>query len=85
VGLSNHYYQRTNLTAYLPGNGGLLAAVVMMAAGWTNGPKTRAPESPADGKRDVHSAPGESFQRASGSPPSSSPVWRIVTDHARKA
>ncbi len=50
---NGHNYQRPNLTAYLPGNGGLLAAVAMMAAGWTNGPQTRAPGFPTDGKWDV--------------------------------
>jgi hypothetical protein len=47
---NGHNYQGGNLTAYLPGNGGLLAAVAMMAAGWTHCPKTPAPGFPADGK-----------------------------------
>ncbi|MCA0757650.1 glycoside hydrolase family 65 [Paenibacillus sp. N4] len=34
---SGHNYQRPGLSAYLPGNGGLLAAVAMMAAGWQDG------------------------------------------------
>jgi hypothetical protein len=34
---------------YLPGNGGLLYAVAMMAAGWDNGPSGWAPGFPADG------------------------------------
>ncbi|MFA9557865.1 glycoside hydrolase family 65 [Evansella sp. AB-rgal1] len=31
---NGHNYQREGLTAYLPGNGGLLTAVSMMACGW---------------------------------------------------
>ena len=34
---------------YLPGNGGLLYAVAMMAAGWDEGPTNNAPGFPADG------------------------------------
>jgi len=34
---------------YLPGNGGLLYAVAMMAAGWDSAPKSGAPGFPADG------------------------------------
>ena len=34
---------------YLPGNGGLLYAVAMMAAGWDGAPPRRAPGFPADG------------------------------------
>jgi len=34
---------------YLPGNGGLLYAVAMMAAGWDGGPTRHAPGFPADG------------------------------------
>ncbi|HWP40449.1 MAG TPA: hypothetical protein VNL70_05940, partial [Tepidisphaeraceae bacterium] len=37
---SGHVYQRENLTVYLPGNGGLLSAVAMMAAGWEGAPAT---------------------------------------------
>jgi protein-glucosylgalactosylhydroxylysine glucosidase len=47
---NGHNYQRENLTAYLPGNGGLLAATALMAAGWTGGPQTDAPGFPQDGK-----------------------------------
>ena len=32
--LNGHNHQRPGLTIYLPGNGGLLYAVAMMAAGW---------------------------------------------------
>ena len=31
---NGHVYQRPGLTAYLPANGGLLAATAIMAAGW---------------------------------------------------
>jgi protein-glucosylgalactosylhydroxylysine glucosidase len=31
---NGHNYQRENLQLYLPGNGGLLAAVAMMATAW---------------------------------------------------
>jgi len=50
---NGHIYQRENLPAYLPANGGLLAATAMMAAGWTNGPSTDAPGFPSDGKWSV--------------------------------
>ena len=33
----------------LPGNGGLLYAVAMMAAGWDGGPSSNAPGFPQDG------------------------------------
>ncbi|HKR22820.1 MAG TPA: twin-arginine translocation signal domain-containing protein, partial [Pyrinomonadaceae bacterium] len=35
---NGHNWQRPNLPCYLPGNGGLLYAVAMMAAGWQNAP-----------------------------------------------
>jgi hypothetical protein len=48
--LSNgHNYQRPGLHLYLPGNGGLLTAVALMAAGWQGGPDTRAPGFPGNG------------------------------------
>jgi len=50
---NGHVYQRPNLAAYLPGNGGLLSATAMMCAGWTDGPKTSCPGFPADGKWNV--------------------------------
>ena len=34
---------------YFPGNGGLLYAVAMMAAGWDGGPEDEAPGFPDDG------------------------------------
>lgn len=43
---NGHNYQRPNLPAYLPGNGGLLTAVAMMAAGWDGGPARNAPGFP---------------------------------------
>jgi hypothetical protein len=47
---NGHNHQRPGLTIYLPGNGGLLAAVAMMAAGWDGAPTTHAPGFPADGR-----------------------------------
>ena len=52
---NGHNYQRPNLPLYLPGNGGLLYAVAMMAAGWKNAPKTVAPDFPADGSWTIRS------------------------------
>jgi hypothetical protein len=52
---NGHNYQRPGLTAYLPGNGGLLSAVAMMAAGWTGGPETSAPGFPKNGRWAVKS------------------------------
>jgi protein-glucosylgalactosylhydroxylysine glucosidase len=46
---NGHNWQRPNLPCYLPGNGGLLYAVAMMAGGWKGAPQTRAPGFPADG------------------------------------
>lgn len=40
---------RNDLPIYLPGNGGLLLAVGMMAAGWDGGPEYHAPGFPRDG------------------------------------
>jgi hypothetical protein len=48
-----HNHQRPGLTIYLPGNGGLLAAVAMMAAGWDGAPEGHAPGFPADGRWQV--------------------------------
>jgi len=48
---NGHNYQRPGLTIYLPGNGGLLAAVGMMAAGWDGGPDIHAPGFPKEGWR----------------------------------
>jgi len=49
-GLNGHNYQRPGLTLYLPGNGGLLYAVAMMAAGWDGAPKKSAPGFPDNGQ-----------------------------------
>ena len=46
---NGHNHQRPGLTIYLPGNGGLLAAVAMMAAGWDSAPAGDAPGFPRDG------------------------------------
>ena len=46
---NGHNYQRPGLTAYLPGNGGLLSAVAMMAAGWDGAPARHAPGFPRAG------------------------------------
>jgi hypothetical protein len=51
--LNGHNYQRPGLTAYLPGNGGLLSAAAMMCAGWPGGPAGAAPGFPDNGKWSV--------------------------------
>ena len=45
---NGHNYQEERLPVYLPGNGGLLAATAMMAAGWDGGPQQPAPGFPKD-------------------------------------
>jgi hypothetical protein len=57
---NGHVHQRDGLTVYLPGNGGLLTAVAMMAAGWDGGPERAAPGFPADGSWTVRA---EGFRR----------------------
>jgi hypothetical protein len=47
---NGHNHQRPNLTIYLPGNGGLLYAVAMMAAGWDGAPDGNAPGFPRNGR-----------------------------------
>lgn len=49
-GLNGHVYQRSNLTIYLPANGGLLYATALMAAGWDGAPKRMAPGFPNNGQ-----------------------------------
>jgi hypothetical protein len=53
AGSKNHYDERGVNTGgpcpYLPGNGGLLYAVAMMAAGWDGAPTNHAPGFPNDG------------------------------------
>jgi len=46
---NGHNFQRSGLTIYLPGNGGLLSAVAMMAAGWDGAPARHAPGFPREG------------------------------------
>jgi len=46
---NGHNFQTLRLPLYLPGNGGLLTAVAMMAAGWEGGPGKPNPGFPADG------------------------------------
>jgi hypothetical protein len=50
---NGHNYQSARLPLYLPGNGGLLSAVAMMAAGWDGCPDRPAPGFPDDGKWNV--------------------------------
>ncbi|HRH42238.1 MAG TPA: hypothetical protein PKY82_11485 [Pyrinomonadaceae bacterium] len=44
--VNGHNYQRANLPLYLPGNGGLLYAIAMMAGGWKNAPTKANPGFP---------------------------------------
>ena len=46
---NGHNFQREGLTIYLPGNGGLLTAIAMMAAGWDGAPDRPAPGFPTEG------------------------------------
>lgn len=46
---NGHNYQDASLTLYLPGNGGLLTAVAMMARGWKGNENQHAPGFPTDG------------------------------------
>lgn len=52
---NGHNWQRQNLPCYLPGNGGLLYAIAMMAGGWQNAPQKPAPGFPQDGSWTVRS------------------------------
>ncbi|MCA9731802.1 glycoside hydrolase family 65 [candidate division KSB1 bacterium] len=47
---NGHNYQADRLPLYLPGNGGLLSAIAMMAAGWDGAPDDAAPGFPKDGQ-----------------------------------
>jgi len=47
---NGHNHQRPGLTVYLPGNGALLYAAAMMAAGWDGAPDGNAPGFPRDGR-----------------------------------
>ena len=51
---NGHNWQRPNLPCYLPGNGGLLYAIAMMAGGWHGAPPRTAPGFPNDGTWEVH-------------------------------
>jgi hypothetical protein len=51
----NAQAERDDLPLYLPGNGGLLLAAAMMAAGWDNDGGTNAPGFPSDGSFTVRS------------------------------
>ncbi|HXR07213.1 MAG TPA: hypothetical protein VN765_07770, partial [Candidatus Acidoferrum sp.] len=48
--LNGHNYQRPGLAVYLPGNGALLYAAAMMAAGWDGAPDKPAPGFPDNGQ-----------------------------------
>lgn len=50
---NGHNYQRPGLSAYLPGNGGLLTAIAMMASGWDGENNGRNPGFPTDGSWSV--------------------------------
>jgi hypothetical protein len=50
--VNGHNYQDKRLRLYLPGNGGLLAAVAMMAAGW-DGNQINNPGFPKNGRWNV--------------------------------
>lgn len=52
---NGHNWQRPNLPCYLPGNGGLLYAIALMAAGWKGAPRSQAPGFPENGSWQVHS------------------------------
>jgi hypothetical protein len=49
---NGHNYQDMRLRLYLPGNGGLLTAVGMMAAGW-DGASGASPGFPKNGKWNI--------------------------------
>lgn len=50
---NGHNYQDERLRLYLPGNGGLLTAVAMMAAGWEGGPDIDTPGFPDNGEWNI--------------------------------
>lgn len=52
---NGHNWQTPSLPLYLPGNGGLLTAVALMAAGWERGPQSSAPGFPANSSWTVQS------------------------------
>jgi hypothetical protein len=58
---NGHNRQTDALPLYLPGNGGLLAATALMAAGWDGDDGSHAPGFPKDGAWHVRH---ESLQRS---------------------
>ena len=50
LGGTDDVAQRPGLTIYLPGNGALLYAAAMMAAGWDGAPARNAPGFPDNGQ-----------------------------------
>ncbi|SFL94045.1 hypothetical protein SAMN04487943_105183 [Gracilibacillus orientalis] len=56
---NGHNYQRPGLTAYLPGNGGLLIAIAMMVAGWDDHTSGDYPGFPKNSKWNIEA---EGFQ-----------------------
>ena len=50
---NGHNHQSGRLPLYLPGNGGLLTAVAMMAGGWDGCPRRPAPGFPDNGQWNV--------------------------------
>lgn len=50
---NGHNYQSARLPLYLPGNGGLLTAVAMMAAGWDGAPDHPNPGFPDNGQWNI--------------------------------
>lgn len=47
---NGHNFQTSDLPVYLPGNGGLLTAIAMMAGGWKGAPDMPAPGFPRNGQ-----------------------------------
>jgi hypothetical protein len=50
---NGHNWQRPNLPCYLPGNGGLLYAIALMAGGWSGAPPRSTPGFPSGGSWQV--------------------------------
>ena len=66
---NGHNYQRPDLPLYLPGNGGLLYAVALMANGWKGAPRLKAPGFPrswAVQKRRLYAPPYSARSDGSG-------------------
>ncbi|MEI7025048.1 glycoside hydrolase family 65 [Paenibacillus sp. y28] len=74
---NGHNYQRPGLTSYLPGNGGLLIAVAMMACGWGTESTGSHPSSGAAADNRVNGGhAGERLPHAPGFPQDGSWVVR---------